>query len=384
MATHFSKSEFEQRINNTLAILHERELDGMLIFRQETMYYLTGYDTFGYCFFQCMYLDSSGKYALLTRAPDLRQAQITSIIDDIRVWTDREGSNAGNELIKMLDDFQCAGKRLGVELNAYGLTAQVWKSIESKLDNYCRIFDGSDIVNTLRVVKSPAELEYVHRASELADDALNEAMLLAKPGAFEGDILAAMHAAIYRGGGDDPGNEFIIGSGENALMCRYHTGRRSLSENDQLTLEFAGVYRHYHACHMRTLIVGKPNKQQIKMHRACVEALESCEKVLKPGGTVGEVYDAHAQVLDAHGFQDSRMNACGYSLGTTFAPTWMDWPMFYAENSMIVKPNMVYFIHMILFDSERQLAMTLGHTVIVTEKGIQRLSRHNTDLIVVH
>jgi Xaa-Pro dipeptidase len=76
------------------------------------------------------------------------------------------------------------------------------------------------------------------------------------------------------------------------------------------------------------------------------------------------------------------MNACGYSLGTTFAPTWMDWPMFYADNPAVIQPNMIYFLHMILFDSENSFAMTLGETFRVTENGSQKLSRHGLDLLV--
>ena len=87
--------------------------------------------------------------------------------------------------------------------------------------------------------------------------------------------------------------------------------------------------------------------------------------------------------MDDHGFNEMRMNACGYSLGTTFAPTWMDWPMFYTGNPVIIQPNMVYFLHMILFDSDNLKAMTLGETVQVNEDGIIRLSRHGLDLIVV-
>ena len=56
-----------------------------------------------------------------------------------------------------------------------------------------------------------------------------------------------------------PANEFIIGSGRDALLCRYKAGRRKLRKRDQLTLEWAGVYRHYHAAFMRTLIIGKPS-----------------------------------------------------------------------------------------------------------------------------
>ena len=65
------------------------------------------------------------------------------------------------------------------------------------------------------------------------------------------------------------------------------------------------------------------------------------------------MFDAHARVLDAAGYREHRMNACGYSLGTTFAPNWMDWPMFYHGNRESPTPGMVFFIHIIIFDSER-------------------------------
>lgn len=381
MTIQFSKQEYQSRIDALATQLMQRDLDGILIFRQESMYYLTGFDTFGYCFFQCLYVSAGGDIALLTRAPDKLQAEISSTIEDIRVWVDQAGHNPAVDLISMLDSFNCKGQRLGVELHAYGLTAKLWRQIEPLISNYCKYEDTSDLVSLLRLYKSPAEQKYVQRAAELADDALDEAIRLTGPGAWEGDILAAMHAAIYRGGGDDPANEFILGSGENSLLCRYHTGRRHIGAQDQLTIEFAGVYRHYHACLMRTIIVGNTNPKQLAMHKACVEGMRACQKKLKPGTLVGEIFDEHAKVMDDHGFRDMRMNACGYSLGTTYAPTWMDFPMFYHGNPIEIEANMVYFLHMILFDPEEMLAMTLGATSLVTEGGSQSLSRHNLDLI---
>ena len=78
-------------------------------------------------------------------------------------------------------------------------------------------------------MKSPAEIVYVRQAAELADRALDEAHRLAGPGAFEGDILAAMQGAVFRGGGDDPANEYIIGSGAGraALPLLHRPAARS-------------------------------------------------------------------------------------------------------------------------------------------------------------
>ena len=234
------------------------------MFQQESMYYLTGYDTFGFCFFQCLYLGADGKLALLTRAPDLRQAQHTSIIEDIRIWTD-QGSASGDQLKDMLESLGARGKRLGIETNAYGLTHYNGKAVDAAL--WLLHAGGIDLVNRLRVVKSPAELDYVRKAGKLGDLALKAGIKKTKAGADEGEILAAQQAAVFAGGGDYPGNEFIIGSSRDALLCRYKAGRRKLSKSDQLTLEFAGVYRHYHAALMRTIIVGKPTKDHEKWMR---------------------------------------------------------------------------------------------------------------------
>jgi len=381
MALHFTRGEFDARMAKTIAAMEAAGLDGLLMFRQESMFWLTGYDTFGFCFFQCLYLGSDGRLVLLTRAPDLRQAQNTSIIEDIRIWVDRDGATPADDLRDVLADVGAGGKRLGVEYDAYGLNARNGKRLDAALDGFARLEDASELVSLLRLVKSPAELDYVRRAGELADDALREAHRLTGPGVDEGVILAAMQGAVFKGGGDYPGNEFIIGSGGDALLVRYATGRKTLAAQDQLTLEFAGAYRHYHACLMRTIPVGPVPDHQAHMFNACAEALEACKAALRPGRPIGEVFDAHARVMDANGLRHARLNACGYSLGAVFAPIWMDYPMFYHGNPVEAQPGMVYFLHMILLDSDAQLAMTLGETVIVTDGAPERLSSMPLELV---
>jgi Xaa-Pro dipeptidase len=381
MALHFTHEEFAERRRRALAAIAARALDALLLFKQESMYWLTGYDTFGYYFFQCLVLRADGDLVLLTRAPDLRQAQHTSIIGEVRVWVDREGSNPAVELRDLLAEKGLAGKRLGVEYETHGLTAANGRRLEAALDGFAETVDASDLIARLRLVKSEAELAYVRRAAELADAALDAAIAETGAGADEGAILATMHAAIFRGGGDYPGNPFIIGSGRDALLCRYKSGRRRLDARDQLTLEFAGVYRQYHACLMRTLLVDEPSARQRAMHAACREALLACEARLTPGAPMGGVFDAHAEVFDRHGLRAHRLNACGYSLGTTYAPSWMDWPMFFHGNPVEVGPGMVFFLHMILFDDKAGLAMTLGRTSLITARGPAPLSRATLDLV---
>lgn len=382
MPLHVSNAEFAARKTRAMAAMARVGLDALLMFKQESMYYLTGYDSFGFVYFQCLVLDRNGDFMLLTRAPDLRQARHTSILDDIRVWVDRDGATPADDLRDILRTRGLAGKRLGIELEAYGLTGRSWRMVEAALEGFCTLDDASNLIDRLRVVKSPAELAHIRRAAALADDSWDAAIAATGPGAFEGDILAAMQAAVLKGDGDLPANDPIIGSGSGALLCRYFTGRRRLDAEDQLMLEFAGSYRHYHAAMMRTICVGRATPRHRAMHAACAEALEACETALTPGRPMGLIFDAHARVLDAHGFQPHRLNACGYSMGATFAPNWMDWPMFFHGNPVEAEPDMAFFLHMILMDSDTTTAMALGHSVRVTETGCERLSRSSLDLVV--
>ena len=382
MTLHFTEQEFKIRKKKVIKSMKAKNIDALLLFRQESMYWLTGYDTFGYVFFQCLVLSSEGNKILLTRSADLRQAQNTSNIKDIRIWVDQDNNNPAEELKSILIELNLENKTLGVEYESYGLTGKNAMMLNYSLNSFAKLHDESFLITRHRLVKSEHELKYVKKAAELADKALEKAWNLSHPGANESDILSEMQGAIFSGGGDYPGNEFIIGSGPDALLCRYFSGRRKLDPIDQLTLEFAGVYRHYHSALMRTIPIGKAKKEHLELYEICLEALSACESKLKIGSTAGDVFDQHRFVIDKTKYKSARLNACGYSLGATFAPNWMDWPMLYENNPILIDKNQVFFMHMILMHSETQTAMNLGETYIITETGCERLGKLKLDLVV--
>ncbi len=275
-----------------------------------------------------------------------------------------------------------AGRRLGVEYDSYGLTHFNGRRLEASLGASYELIDISALVPRLRATKSAEEIVYVREAARLSDLADAAAIEATRAGADEGEILAAMHSAIFAAGGDYPANEFIIGSGRDALLCRYKSGRRKLDAQDQLTLEFAGVSRHYHAAIMRTHVVGAPRPEHLAYHAAAKQALEACAAELRPGRIAGDVFAAHARVFDAHGLSRHRLNACGYSLGAKFTPSWMDPPMFYERNPFIIAPNQVYFLHMILMDSDSGAALCLGRTYLTGDAAAEPLNAASLDLAI--
>jgi len=377
MALHFERAEYLSRIERARAKLRERNLAALLIFAQESHYYLSGFDTSGFVFFQCAVLTADEMpITLLTRLPDREQARRTSIIEDIRIWYDVEGADPTAELKAILAEKGLAGARIGVELNTFGLTGLNHERVRRQLEGWCVLEDASNLVREIRVTKSPAEIAYVRRAAALADDALIAMLAAIRPGAFEGSISAAGLSAILQGGGDMPPSGPVLGSGDRALLVRSSTGARRLDAVDQITMEFAGTYRRYCACLMRTAAVGKADPRQRQMFEATRDALVAMTEAAGPGRPLGEIDDAHRRVFDTAGFGSTRLAACGYSLGATFRPTWMDVPpMIFSGNPMLARPGMVLFLHAILVDAPRNLAMSLGHTILITENGSEALSR---------
>ncbi len=382
MALHFTQEEFDSRFERLKQRMAEEKLDAMLLFAQESMYWLTGYDTFGFCFFQCLVVTADGRKILLTRSADQRQARHTSNISDIRIWIDLPDASPVGQLKDLLFGMDLLGAKIGIEYDTHGMTGKIGIEINAELNSFADLSDGSRIVRRLRAVKSPAEIAYVRQAAELADKAYLAALDEIRPGADEGRILAAMQGVILEGGGDYPGNEFIIGSGKDALLCRYKSGRRTLEENDQITLEWAGVCRHYHAALMRTVLVGRPTARHQEMYQAARDGLAAVEEKLRPGSTFGDIFEAYAAAVDAHDMMSHRLNTCGYSLGARFTPSWMDPPMAYKGNPAEVRPNMTLFMHMILMDSVTETAMTLGQTYLTTEAAPECLSALPLDLPV--
>lgn len=380
---HFSDQEFANRKSQLLEKMQEHGLDAALLFAQESMYWLTGYDTFGFCFFQCLVVKSNGEMALLTRSADLRQARHTSNIENIVIWMDGGNANPANDLRDLLSELDLLGTRIGIEYDCPGLNAANGRKVDDALRSFADTSDASDLVHLLRLVKSDEEIVHVRQAADHADAAFDAALKTTRAGADEGKILAAMQGAILEAGGDYAGNGFIIGSAEDALLCRYKSGRRKLSKNDQLTLEWAGVSAQYHMAMMRTLVVGTPKPDHERFFEASRDALLAVEEAMTTGNTFGDIFNAHARVMDSAGLARHRLNACGYSVGARYAPCWMDGPMFFAGNETQVAPNMTLFAHMIIMDSDSQTAMCLGQTYLTTDGKPEPLSRHGLEFIIL-
>ena len=383
MNLHFPRTEFETRIARACQRMAQQNLDGLLLFKQESMYYLTGYDTDGFVLFQTLFLSVDGSLTLVTRSADRVQAAYTSIIEDIRIWVDAGDANPGKDVRVMLESHGMGGKRIGIEYDAYGLSASRGRMLDNALEGFCETTDASDLVRRQRLVKSAAELDYLRKAGEICQAVQQEAVSLSVPGAFEGDIRSAMHRVVWSHDGDTPAHVWPMGSGPSAQLVRYKSGGRYIGQEDQVFHEFAAAYRHYHAALTFALVTGKASEAHRAMFEVCHQALQACKEALRAGRTVGEVFESHRQAFIAGGFGESYLNVCGYTMGAMFPPTWMEDPLIREADPQVLESGMTFFMHMLMVDRRSGHMMALGEQAIVTEGACESIT-HALDSLVIN
>ncbi|MQA11878.1 MAG: M24 family metallopeptidase [Pseudonocardiaceae bacterium] len=364
---HFTLDEFQRRQSAVREALAARGLDGLLLFKIEDMYWLTGLDTDGFCVFHAMFLGTDAGLTHISRTADVANVRYSSICEDIHLWIDTEGAPKSAAVKDTLASHNMAGKRIGIQLDTMGLTPRLHEELKAELDGWCELVDASDVVRTLRLVKSPAELDYIRRAGGIVNTCRDVAIAEARPGAFEGDIMGKLWHTTFAEDGDPPAHRSPIGNGASALNTRYTTRRKYVGENDQITFELGAGYRHYHATDMFVVLTGpRVDPRHLRMHDACRDALFAVQNTLRAGNTVGDLYEAHGATLAKHGYEHALLAACGYTMGATWPPTWMEQPMIYADNPLVLEPNMTFFTHMVLVDHDTGLTMSLGEQAIVT------------------
>jgi Xaa-Pro aminopeptidase len=363
----FPEAEFAERQARVRLELEARGLDGLIVSRAEDQYWLCGLDTDGFVIFHAMFIGTGGQLTHVTRTADLASIEFSSLCRDVRVWEDAEDNPKSAAIKDMLQSHGMEGKRIGVQLDTFGLLPNLYLELRDRLEGWCELVEASDLIRLMRLIKSPRELEHHRRAGEVLDRACARAIELTRPGADEGEVFGQVYQVMWESGADIPANRLPMGHGEKAMNVRYATGRGRIGENDQVTFEMGDAWRHYHVADMFTVLTG-PNidDRHLRMFDAVAAALQAVQEALRPGHTLGEIYQVHLETLQRHGYGHAALKACGYTMGATFPPSWMEMPMIYRGNSTVLDENMVFFTHMILSDFDTGLTMSLGETSILT------------------
>ena len=380
----FDRSEYAARLRHTRAAMREAGLDALLVFHQEHMFYLAGYDQIGYWVYQVLIVPAADlPMTAVVRKVDELLVRDGGVVEDVRVWLDDATRDPAQQTADILAERGLLrGKRLGIERKSHALLPYYYDLLREALAG-AELVDASDLVTELRLIKSPAEIAYMRRAGEVMDAGVRAAWDTLRPGVRECDVHAAVAAAMYRAGGEHPSVAPPMGTGPRTLTQTHGAATtREVRAGDPFLLEVGGCVRRYHAVCMRTASVGRPGTRARSMHDAIRAATDAGLAAIKPGVPTAEVARVVHDGLARHGYS-RRGQHVGYGIGLGYPPTWIDSLRIKETDPHILREGMTFLFHAGLLAPERDVYVALGDPVLVTSSGHDRLTRLSRELTVV-
>jgi Xaa-Pro dipeptidase len=426
---YFPAEEYEARLERVRGRMAEKELDACLISSPENIYYLCGLDHQGYFAYQILIVPREGTPILVTRAmeraivrdqvPGIRHVGYSDGMAalpppedrdrDLVYSTATEHGRAGLEPWSMsygiptrqpdtpaarttapvrstceaLEEAGVNTGYLGIEKQSSFLPVSIAEAITRELPD-ARWTDVSSLVNDLRTVQSPLEIECTRRAARLSDSMMLAAIAAAGPGVNKRDVMAAIYQTMFQRGGTYPGFVPLVRS-TRTLEHEHGTWDDSqLATRDVLFLEMAGCIRRYHAPTGRLVFIGRAPTRAAKVLGVCREAIEAAAETIAPGVRAGDVYRAWKTALDRHGFTRYHRHHCGYAVGIGYPPSWSGSGVpvgLRPDSDMELQEGMVFHLMSWLLRTGRGDSF-LSDTAIVTSTGCEMLTNTSRELII--
>jgi len=241
----------------------------------------------------------------------------------------------------------------------------------------------SDLVEGVRLIKSPAEQDYLRGAGRMTDAGVAAALEAYGEGICDNDVAAAALEAMVRAGSEPTVCDPYVCIGWRTGVPHSNRGGTVAQAGDPVFVELGGTRARYTAPMMRCAVLGEPNSEIRELAETSFKAHTALLGAIRAGVKVSEVsavgYAAVEPLLDRIVFHYSY----GYAVGLSFPPTWADCPHFpiHAENTATLEAGMVFHVPVMLRFQGRY-GVGCSDTVIVTEEGAETLSRLPRELLV--
>ena len=385
----FEAAEYRERQAKTKARMAAEGVDVLLASDPANMCYLSGYDGWSFYVHQLLVVALDADAPIwIGRGMDAGAAKVTTYLahDDIVGYPDdfvqSTEKHPMDYVAGVLEARGWGGLRIGVEMDAYYFTAACLASLERNLAN-ATFVDATGLANWVRIVKSPAELEYMRRAARIVERVMATAYEAVRPGVRQCDAAAAIYQAEISGtpefGGDYTALVPMLPSGVGTSTPHLTWTDAPFVEGEATILELAGCHRRYHCPMARTVFLGTPPQKVADTAAVVVEGLEAALDAVEPGMTAEAVEAVWRATIARHGIvKDSRI---GYSTGLNYPPDWGEHTISLRPgDKTVLEPNMtLHMIPGVWFDD---WGIEISECFRVTETGAEPLADVPRELFV--
>lgn len=372
-------AEYRERWEKVQRVLRDEELDMLLVYADDRHTYGAAYARYygnlPVAFEPVLLLFTPGRDPVLLTGPEtIGYASEVGTIPDIRVLREFAAENEDYPFSRLepLKDVvaSCvphAIRRVGLG----GKTLMGAEIYETIVKNYpdATFVKMDAILEPMRGVKSPAEIEVIKYAYHLANLGMEAAVKAVRPGVTEREIAAEAEYVMRKNGAEGTGIDTIVVSGPNTRHILGRTTTRAIGENDMVVITLAPRYEGYHGACGRCVFVGKPDEKQLASVQAEIRAQETCGKNLIPGRVGSEVEAMGRRIMAEAGYGENFLYSGLHSVGVIeFEP-----PILGPSSKTVIAENMVISVDIPLFEAD-VLGSRTEDGYLITRDGPVRLT----------
>jgi Xaa-Pro aminopeptidase len=236
----------------------------------------------------------------------------------------------------------------------------------------------SNLVETLRMVKSGDEIATIRASVNLNSEALGQALQHFKPGMSELDLAAEIDYRMRRLGADGTAFDTIVASGKRSALPHAHPTDHPIANDELLLIDMGAALAGYASDMTRTYVVGQINAKIRRMYKAVLDSQLAALAILKPGITCAKVDQAVRKVLSGYGFDKLFVHSTGHGLGLEIHER----PRVGRKEAVKLEAGMTITIEPGVYE-EGTGGIRIEDTVVITEQGCEVLTPTEKELVVL-
>ena len=230
--------------------------------------------------------------------------------------------------------------------------------------------DVENVLCELRSRKSPAELEVIRHAYEIAQVGISAGIEAIAAGVTERAVAAEIEAAMRRGGAEGTGIDTIVASGPNSRPILARSTFRRIEPDDLVLLTVAPRYEGYHAAIGRVVLVGHPDPEINRALKVAIRAQHAAAEALRPGMEGRQVEAVARRTMADAGLEQYFLYSGLHSVGVIeFEP-----PIFGPSSPATLAENMVISIDIPVFNTPWG-GLRIEDGYVITASGAEPLNR---------
>jgi Xaa-Pro aminopeptidase len=371
----FPLAEFESRREAVRQAMQAAGFEALLLTDPADIYYLTGYHTFEVSVYTCLVV-SLDRLVLQVPSIETGPAVVTAWVDEI-IGYRWEGID---EVIDPLAETLTPFRTIGIDLYGAGLRFGVIRELQSRLGAARFRDDGGDLIDRIRIVKTPAELDCLRESARITSAGLAAAEAIIAPGVTDNEVAAEGSRALLAAGSEFMSLQPIVTSGRRISIIHVNHKRKVIEADDPVFLEFGSAFQRYTAPMMRTAVAGRATPEMQAMRDVCREMFEALTAAMRPGNRFDDAARAAEAVLAPHAERVFFSGVFGHAVGAQFPPSWVEGTGYIARGQeREFQADMVFHLPLCL-RIPGQWGIGLSDTVRVTPQGGKPLTDNDWQL----